>query len=178
MIKQIVGGVLTLAIGGTIYQISQADVAKNLSQNTGMTQQQAQQYVSNIKQSDLESFANAGQEFIDDANTVQGTISQIDCENYTYSWETPLLSCSDAKSQLQTLANDENNLGNCYKALDANLQNYATSKINECISDIDTVNSDDRLPVATTLLDSKTLTDASNRNNYNKSVLQAALQSQ
>lgn len=178
MIKQIIGGVLTVAIGGTVYHVSQADVAKNLSQNTGMTQQQAQQYVNNIKQSDLESFSKVGQGFIDDANTVQSTLSQLDCENYTYTWETPTLSCSDAKNQLQTIANDESTLGSCYQSLDTDLGSSANSQINECISDIDTVNADDQLPVATAVLDSKTLTDTTNTNNYNKSVLQAALQSQ
>jgi len=177
MIKQIVGGVITLAIGGTVYTVSQQDVTNNFSKNTGLTQQQAQQYINNIPQSDITSFTKAGQELINDGNSIQNIQSQIDCDNYTYNWETLTLTCADGKSQLQSISNDEIILGNCYQALDTNLGDSAISKINECISDIDTDNAAYNLPIAAALLDSKTLTDLTNTNNYNKSVLQAALQS-
>lgn len=177
MIKQIVGGVITLAIGGTVYTVSQTDVTNNFSKNTDLTQQQAQQYINNIPKSDITSFTNAGQELIDDGNSIQNTQSQIDCDNYTYDWESPTLTCLDGKSQLQSISNDEITLGNCYQALDTNLGDSATSKISECISDIDTDNAAYKLPIAATLLDNKILMDLTNTNNYNKSVLQAALQS-
>lgn len=177
MVKQVVGGIVTLVIGGTTYAVSQTSVTQNFSKNAGVSQQQAQQYVNNLKQSDLESFSKVGDDLINDGNSVQTTLTTIDCDNYTYQWETPTLTCLSGKSQLQSIGNDEVMLGNCYKALDTNLGDTAKLKINECISDIDTVNGDYQLPIAAANIDSKTLTDTTNANNYNKSVLQAALQS-
>jgi hypothetical protein len=176
MIKQIVGGAITLVIGGTAYTISQADVTNNFSNNTGLTQQQAQQYINNIPQSEIVSFNKAGQDLIDDGNTVQNDATQIDCANYIYKWESPVLTCSDGQTQIQQISVDEITLGNCYQALDTDLGNSAQAKMNECISETDQVNSDFELPVALAILDNKTITDLTNTNNYNKSVLQAALQ--
>jgi hypothetical protein len=103
--------------------------------------------------------------------------SNIDCNNYTYKWETSMLSCQAGKIQAQRVGNDEIKLGNCYKALDTDLGNSTRSKINECIAEIDEVNSDYNLPIISALLDAKTITDTKNGNVYNKSLLQAALES-
>ncbi|HEV7453646.1 MAG TPA: hypothetical protein VGO07_00135 [Candidatus Saccharimonadales bacterium] len=177
MVKAIIGGVVVLVIGGTTVAVSNSDIADNFSKNTGMTKQQAQQYVGNIQKSDLESFSKVGQDLVSDGNLIQTELSSIDCVNYTYKWETASLSCQDARNEFQTISNDETALGNCYQTLDTNLGNSAKLKMNECISDIDVVNADYDLPVATTFLDSNTLTKQKNTNIYNKSVLEAALQS-
>ncbi len=177
MVKQIIGGVVTIVIGGTAYTVSQSDVANNYSKNAGVSQQQAQQYVNNINQSDLQSFSKAGSSLINDGNLIIRKLPSIDCVNYTYQWETPSLSYADDKNELQGIANDEITLGNCYEDLGTDLGNAAKSKMNECISDIDTVDSDLDLPIATTLLGSKTIADTKNANIYNKSVLQTALAS-
>ncbi len=177
MVKQIIGGVVTIVIGGTAYTVSQSDVANNYSKNAGVSQQQAQQYVNNINQSDLQSFSKIGNSLISDGNSIISKVSSIDCVNYTYQWETPSLSCVDGKSQLQGIGSDEITLGNCYEDLGTDLGSAAASKMNECISDIDTVDSDLSLPIATALLDSNTIADITHTNIYNKSVLQTALES-
>ena len=177
MIKMFIGGVVAVVIGGTTFAVSQADVVNNLSTNTGMSQEQAQQYVNDIPQSELASFDKIGQSFIDDGNSVFEFLPSIDCVNYVYDWETPAMSCNDGKAQLLTVANDEIKLGKCFKALDTNLGNAAKAKITECLSDINTVDSDFNLPVVTTLLDSKSITESKNTNAYKKSVLQAAIKS-
>jgi hypothetical protein len=177
MVKKIVGGVIALAIGGTTYAVSNSAIVSNFSTNSGMSQQQAQQYIKNIPQSDLETFSKLGQGLVSDGNSILSESSSIDCTNYTYQWETSSLTCSDGDSQLQTVGNDEVTLGNCYQTLDTNLGDGADAKINECIADIDTVDSAYSLPIVTTLLDSGTITDNKNTDAYNKSVLQAALQS-
>lgn len=175
MVKRVIGGVVTLVIGGTTVAVSQTDIAKNFSQNTGVSEQQAQQYVNNIKQSDLASFSDVGNELITDGNSILSQVQQTDCVNYKYQWEAPTLSCSDGKNQLQGIGNDEVALGNCYQALGTDLGSAAKPKMSECITDIDTVDSDYDQPVATALLDSNTITEVKNRNIYNKSLLQAAL---
>lgn len=177
MIKQIVGGTIAVIIGGSAYSFSQKDVVNNMSNNTGMTQQEAQQYINNIPKSDLASFSTVGQSFIDDGNTAISALSGIDCENYTYQWETPTLDCTTGKNQFQQVGNDEIILGNCYKSLDTDLGSSASPIINKCISDIDIVDTDLTLPIVTALLDSSKVNDALKTNAYNKSILQAALNS-
>lgn len=177
MVGKIIAGSIAVVIGGSTFVIHKSDVVNNFSKNSGLTQQQAQDYVNNIKPSDLISFSKVGQSFISDGNTILSQSSGIDCFNYTYpAWESSTLSCSDGKSQFQEIGNSEITMGNCLQALDANLGGSAKAKINECITDIDTTNRDYDLPVATALLDSKTLADEKNINAYNKSVLEAALQ--
>ena len=178
MVKQIVGGAITLAIGGTVFAVSQSDIVSNFSDNTGMTQEQAQEYVDSIPEDEMVSFSEVGQSYIDDGNSWLTVARDLDCYNYTYEWEGPSLSCQVGKSQIQRVGNDEIDLGRCYQTLDTDLGNRAKSKINECISDIDTVNSDHSLPVITAIYDTKTITDIINTNSFNKSILEASLESE
>lgn len=177
MIRHIIGGVTILVIGGTSYAIKQSNVVSNFSKNTGMSQQQSQQYVNNISKNDLQSFSKIGQGFVSDGNSILTTANKLDCANYTYQWVSASLTCSDGVSQLQAIGTDEISLGNCYESLDSDLGSNGASTINECITDINTVDSDYGLPVATVLLDSKTADNIRNTDAYNKSVLEAALQS-
>lgn len=174
MIKQIVGGVVVLVIGGSTVAVSQSDIVDNFSKDTGMTHAQAQQYVDNA-QSKLDSFSKVGQGLVSDGNSVTSAVAGIDCVNYTYQWETATLDCSSGKSQLQTIGTDEVTLGNCYAALDTDLGAGAKAKMNECITDIDLVDTDYNLPIANALLDSNTIATTTNSNIYNKSVLEAAV---
>lgn len=177
MIKQIVGGVVVLVIGGTSYTIHQSDVSNNLSKNTGMTQQQAQDYVNNIPKDQLESFSKIGQDLSSDGNSVNTEMNKIDCANYTYQWVTPTLSCDDGKTQMQAVGSNEITLGGCFEELDTDLGSTASAKINECLADIDTLNSAYDAPIVSVALDSKTINDTKTTLQYDKSVLQAALQS-
>jgi hypothetical protein len=176
MIKQIIGGVVTLAIGGTVYTVSQTNVVDNFSKNTGMSHKQAQNYV-NSAQNNLESFSKIGQGLVSDGNSLLSTASQLDCTDYTYPWVTSGLSCDEGQAEVQTVGNDEIQLGNCYASLDTNLGNASHSQINECISDIDTTDSAYDLPIVTKFMSSGQITDIQNSNIYNKSVLQSALES-
>lgn len=175
MIKQLIGGAVVLVIGGSTYAVSQQDVADNLSKNTGMSQEAAQQYVNNISSNDLQSFTKIGQDLVDDGNSINGLLAGIDCVNYEYEWVSPSLSCADGKNQMQILGRNESALGNCYIALDSDLGSSASIKMNECISDIDLVNNDYDMSIVPAFLEAKDITDAKNSNSYNKSILQAAL---
>ena len=48
-----IAGIITLIIGGTVYSVSQADIVSKFSQETGMTQKEAEQYVENIPEDEL-----------------------------------------------------------------------------------------------------------------------------
>jgi len=174
MNKGIIGGIVSVVIGGTSYAISKTDIVTNFSRESGMSQQDAQKYVENV-QGNLSTFSDIGNSLIDDGNSGLSSAKQIDCENYAYDWETPTLNCTQGVIQFTTIGNDEVTLGNCYKALGTDLGSAAKSKISECIQDIDAVNQAESLPIASALLDNATITDERNTNIYNKSVLQAAL---
>src|SRR3989344_4955751 len=53
--KLATGAIITLIIGGTAYSFNQADVVKNFAEDTGLTQQQAEQYISGISEDEWES---------------------------------------------------------------------------------------------------------------------------
>lgn len=173
--KKIIGTVITLAIGGTVYTFSQADVAKNLSKDTGMTQQQAEQYVSEIKEEDLAPFGEIGLEFISEGQELVKAANEIDCVNYEYEWESYTLNCQEGKSQLRRFGNSEITLGMSYKALDT--EDAGESEISAVIRNIDTLNNDLSLGVVTWMLDPPTINKIRNSNSYNKALLQAALDS-
>ena len=175
--KRVIGGVIAMVIGGSAFAIGKSGVVSEFSRNTGLSQQQAQQYVNNIPKSDLVSFSKAGQSFIGDGNSILNQASNIDCLHYTYQWVTSTLSCQDGESQLQSAGNDEVTLGHCYVSLGTNLGNSAKSRMRECISDIDKVDLDYGLPVVTSILNNNESTTAKEANAYNKSVLQTALNS-
>ena len=59
-IAKAIAGILTVVIGGTAYAVSQKDVVKNFSNETGLTQQEAQQYVESIPEDELASFDELG----------------------------------------------------------------------------------------------------------------------
>ena len=179
MLKRIIGGAISLvSIGGTVFALSQPDIVSNFSDNTGMTQEQAQEYINNIPEDDLTSFASSGQGLIEAGNSIIQESRGIDCVKFAYEWETPLLSCQNGKTQCQAIGNNLIELGTCYKSLDTDLGNLAKAKIGECISDIDTVNADLKLPIAIAVMRENTITENRNTNNYNKSVLEAALESE
>lgn len=176
MKKTIIGGIITLVIGGTTYSISQSSVVNNFAKNTGMTQEQAQKYVKD-SQNNLESFSKVGQEFTSDGKDILNQSKQIDCTNYTYGWVSDSLTCQDGLSQLQNIGNDEITLGSCLASLDSNLGNNSSSTISECINDIDSVDSSYKQPIAQQIINPSQTSQLENTNLYNKSVLQAALQS-
>lgn len=173
--KKILGAVITLVIGGTVFSFSQADLVKNFSKDTGLTQQEAQQYVNGIKKEDLQSFDKIGSEFITDGQKLVEDANNIDCINYTYKWESSNLNCEEGKSQLNTIGNDEITLGNEYGVL--NTKNATKDDMSLTIKDIDAVNADLGLEMTTAILDQSNIDDIKKTNDYNKALLETALQS-
>lgn len=170
----VIGGIIALVIGGTSFAVSKTDIIDNFSNETGLTHQEAKQYVESA-QNDLASFSVIGSKLVDDGNLVLNTANSLDCINYTYPWESNNLSCSNGKFQMQTISNNEISLGNCYKALATDLGSEAKTKMGECIVDIDRLNSNYDMQIVSKLLEPTDLAESKKSNSYNKSVLQAAL---
>jgi len=173
--KIIIGAVTTIIIGGSAYTVSQTDVINNFAKDTGMTQQQAEQYVKNIDKNDLTSWNKLGQDLITDSKDAISGANQIDCANYTYEWESSTLSCNEGKAQLTEAGNDEASLGQAYEKLDSN--SASKDNISNTIVLIDKLNSDFEFEIVTKTLDKATITDTKQTNSYNKSILKAALDS-
>ncbi len=173
--KKIIGAVITLVIGGTIYTFSQADVVKNFSKDTGLTQQEAEQYVSKIKDEDLVPFGEIGSDFISEGQDMVEAANDIDCVNYEYEWESYTLNCEGGKSQLKRFGNSEIVLGKAYKVLDT--EEATEDDISLVIRNIDRLNNDLSLDVVTWMLDPPTIDEIKKTNSYNKALLQAALDS-
>ncbi len=173
--KKIIGAVITLVIGGTVYTFSQADVVKNFSKDTGLTQQEAEQYVSGIKDEDLAPFDEIGSDFISEGQELIEAANDIDCVNYVYEWESYTLNCEEAKSQLRRFGNNEIALGKAYRALES--EEADEDEISLVIRNIDRLNSDLSLDIVTWMLDPPTIDEIRKTNSYNKALLQAALDS-
>lgn len=171
----IVGTIITVVIGGSAYAVNQADVVSNFAENTGVTEQQAERYVNSVTEEDLSSFAEVGDEFISDANQLLDLAEDIDCINYTYEWESAALTCYQGKSQLNQLANSEMALGRSYRRLDD--EGADESDIRSTILLIDRLNANYGLPVVSVFLETYEVREMVNTNAYNKSLLQAVLQS-
>lgn len=175
-IKEIVvGTVVTLVIGGTAYTVNQTDVINNFADDTGLTQQQAEEYVKQVDEDDLVPYDKLGADFVDDGQYVLDAVEQMDCVNYQYEWETATLTCEAGKLQMAKLGHDEISLGNAYITLASD--SATTSDIATTVGFIDDVNADFNLEIVVKLLDPALIDEAKKSNSYNKATLQAALKS-
>lgn len=171
----IIGGIITLVIGGAVFNVSSADIAKNFSKDTGMSQQQAEQYVENVSKDDLVSYDKLGLSFVSEGQDILKQVSKIDCTNNKYEWETESLSCENGKLQLKTLGDSEVTLGNAYTVLAS--KSATTEDISSVIMDIDKLNTDLNFEIVKNVFDYSTIDETKKTNSYNKAMLQAALDS-
>lgn len=175
LVRNIVGVVITVAIGGTVYTVSQTDVINNFANDTGLTQQQAEQYVKNVKDEDLVSYSELGSEYTKDGQGIIDLSVQMDCLNYTYEWESQSLTCDRGKSQLYNIGKDEVALGESYKILGSD--SASKTDISNTIALIDKVNANYKLDIMSKILDTNNINENKKSNSYNKAILQAALDS-
>lgn len=173
--KGIFKGIITIAIGGTIFTFSQTDLVKNFSKETGLSQKEAQQYVESVSEDDLVPYDKLGSDFISDGQDILSSSREIDCANYSYDWETSTLSCEKGKSQLSKLGNDEIALGKAYTILAS--ESASREDMSSVISLIDRVNTDLNSEIVSQILDSQTIAELRKTNSFNKALLQSALES-
>lgn len=174
--KWIVGTIITVVIGGTAYTFTQEDVINNFVEDTGVSQEQAQEYVNNIKDSDLVPYQKIGTDIVNDGQLTVDNADEIDCVNYEYDWETTLLSCYDGKEQMRRVGEDDIALGNSYIKLDS--ETATVSDIQETILMIDRVNNNYDLPILQALMTPSDIDETKKTNSYNKATLKAALDSE
>ena len=170
----IIGGVTTVVIGGTAYTVSQADVINNFASDTGMSQQQAEEYVNSVAEEDLVPYDELGASMIEEGQSVLKDAASIDCVNYEYEWETNV-SCAEGKVQLETLGNREVALGESYKVLAADTA--SETDISMTILNIDGLNDALDFAIVAAILNRSDIDEMKNTNSYNKANLTAAVES-
>ena len=170
------GAIITLVIGGSAYTFSTADVVQNFAEDTGLSQEQAEQYISEVDEDDLASFDMIGSQFVSDGQQFLDLASEIDCTDNEYEWESISLSCKKAKEQVGRLARSYIALGNVYIRLVSD--SASRDDMSEAISLIDQLNSDLESDIVPVLLDLETIDEEKKTNSYNKAVLKAALESE
>jgi hypothetical protein len=171
----ITGGIITLFIGGSAYTFSQQDVVDNFATDTGLTQEQAEQYVNSVPEEELIPFDEVGSGYVDESEKTLSTKDEIDCVNYEYEWETPTLTCAVAKSQLQKIATSELSVGRSFIKLSS--ENATEDDIRTAISHLDQLNINYDLEINKAMFDEQSLEEMKKTNSYNKALLQSALES-
>lgn len=168
-------GAITLVIGGTTYTINQTDVANNFADDTGMSQQQAENYVNGVSEDELVSYDTLGADYLDQGKTLLNETAKIDCVNFEYEWESPTLSCLAGKNQLIETGNDTVTLGNAYIKLSHD--SASETDMSTAIKALDELNDSMDLAINQKTLDRATLDDIKNTNSYNKALIETALES-
>lgn len=175
MNRLITGVIITIVIGGTAYTINQADVVKHFAADTGLTQQQAEQYINTIPEDELvSSYDELGSDYIEDGQEILDYVSKIDCVNYEYEWQSASLTCYTGKTQLGKLGRDEISLGQSYKKLDSD--SASKDDISKTIELIDTFNSDFDFSIAKNIYSQSEIDEIKKTNSFNKAVLKAVLE--
>jgi hypothetical protein len=173
---KVIAGIITLIIGGTVYSVSQVDVASIFSEESGVSQMEVEEYVENIPDDELVSFDELALEIISYGQDILKIASEIDCVTYYYEWETETFSCEEGKSQLKTIGDSEIELGKAYQVLSS--ESASTGDIYSAMRLIDRVNENYDLEIYLELLDYSEIDEAIKTNLYNKALLQAVLDSE
>lgn len=176
IIKNIVTGtIVTIIVGGTAYTVSQGDIIKNFAKETGLTQEQAEQYIKEIPEEELVPWSEIGSQAIKEGQEILEMANEIDCVNYEYEWESSTMSCSNVKAQINKFGKAEVLLGQSYAKLD--LDSASMNDIRETIRLIDEMNSYLQLEVISFALDQSTIDEIRKTNSYNKALLKTVLES-
>ena len=173
--KLIAGSLITLVVGGATYTFTQEDLTNNFANETGMTEEQASEYVSSVTEDQLDSWDVIGNEMKVEGDELVQLASEIDCVNYEYEWESPSLSCFEGKSQIDTLGRNYINLGNSYLRLGADTA--SDQEMIQTQQDIDALNQSLRFEVVSASYTQEDIEESINTNSYNKALLQSALDS-
>lgn len=169
------GTIITLVIGGTAYSLSTADIATNFAEDTGVTQQQAEEYVDSVVEEDLATFEEIGEDMILDGEDILEYAYNIDCINYEYEWQSSTLSCSEGKKQLTTFGTRRISLGEGYVELEE--KNASETEIKKVVRLIDRMNSAFDFQIVTFFLTPYEINEEIKTNSYNKALFKTALES-
>lgn len=174
--KWATGIVITVLIGGTAYTINSGAVINNFANDTGLTQEQAEQYINSIPEDELVPFDEIGRSEMEFGQSMLDGAAEIDCMNYEYEWESANLSCQSGKMQMKRIGNTSIALGQAYVKLSSD--SASRDDILRTISLLDEQNSELQLPILSAVLEWSAIDEERKTNSFNKAILQAALESE
>ena len=170
--KSLIKGAIVLVIGGVAYSFSQADVARNMSKDTGMTEKQATQFIESIPENELASWTEVGEDYVLFGKELKQIANESNCNEWQFDWESPTLSCEKGLSQIATWGENQIALGNSYIKLDSS--NDTDKDMIQTINLIGQFNANLALEIIVNVVDELTLSDWYITNSYNKALLQSA----
>lgn len=173
--KGLIKGTIILVIGGVVFTVNRADVVKHFSKDTGLSQQEAEQYIENIPEDELVSYGELGSFLIVEGQEMLDITSKIDCVNDIYDWESSTLSCEKGKSQMKKFGNGEIVLGEACVKLAS--ESASIDDIRSVINFIDKHNANYSLEIIIQILDYAIINESKNTHLYNKAMLQSVLDS-
>jgi hypothetical protein len=170
--KVIIGTIATIVIGGVAYNINQSDIIKNFADDTGLTQEEAEQYINKVQEESLVSWHEGGSELIEFGQEILSYLP--DCENYSYEWETTTLSCSKGKEQMDKIARDNISLGQAYKKLDT--ESASKYDVQKTITLIDQLTGSFEFEIFAFIFTQSEIDEMKKTNSYNKALLKTVLE--
>lgn len=169
--KLINGAVSLIVVGGAGYTISQAGLVDNFQKETGMSKEESEAYVKNIKEEDLSSFDEIGKGLKEGAESLDKTMAEVDCA--TTEWKQESLSCPEAKEQIKILTAAMLKLGDDYIKMTED--NSGKAEIRRTITSIDNYINAMKQPVVALMLEQDEIDEDIKSSQYNKALLQTAL---
>lgn len=174
--KKIVSGIVSvLVIGGVGYAISQSKLVDNFSKETGMSQQEAEEYVKNVKEEDLLGAKELGESYIRHSQETQKTNDEIDCATSTIDFAEDFgTDCVTVKAELTKLRRAEEKIGQAYiKLADDKADRTDTQNV---INALDEYVAIIKKPIFSNIFTEESIDDLIKTTAYNKSLLVTALQ--
>jgi len=174
-IKNIIGGgIITLVIGGAAFTFTQEDLTNNFVQETGFTEEQAEEYINDIEEDDWITFTEFGEDYLLESLYTLDILEDLDCEEVEYEWETDGFTCDIAEEQIIEISEAESALGKNLIQLDS--PDADTEDIEVTIAGFDAVNDSYRTQAATVLFDEEFVSDTITNNSFNKALLLSGLE--
>jgi hypothetical protein len=175
-----IGGMVTLTLGGVAYSFSHEDFVNNFAEESGLSQEQAEVYISDSEGRDGVSFGELADDLTRAAAPLQEALSKLDCESFSAAdikivQETYGTSCEVLKMQGEQFTEATVRLSQSYRTLDGEvftIENMVHA-INSIDNYVETLDSQFiMLSMGTTSIAKMKLTGA-----YNKSVIKTAVES-
>jgi hypothetical protein len=175
----VIGGIITLIIGGLTYSFSRQDLIDNFTADTGLSQQQAEEFISSKLDEEGSSWEELGHEFSLASQSLQKIHNSIDCENlsseeFLIIKEGVSLSCDEALEQIAQIANSAESVSVAYLKLSED--NVSRDDVRETVFYLDQFITDLDSPVLVPFISSSTIEDYKLSSSLNKSLLKTALE--
>lgn len=174
LIKRVVGiTIAILIVGGFTYTATQTDIFYTTASDSKSSEEIVQDTIKVKDTRELDIYNELGSSYIEDGEEVIAIANDMDCEKYTYEWESPTLKCDQGISQLTTFGNTEISVGEIFQKIA--LETATRAEIATAIAQIDKLNESYSDEIISYLLEESEITTNKQANANNKTALQSVL---